>query len=144
MDPIIRNRRNILYRILSGLGIGTLTALFIVNERTGSFKLSELISVFFNYVLFSKRIRNVFFISLISTGIVRLFANITNRLTLTFLQIFGFCYTSYYLIYMGESPRIRCKKTLFNQQLIHRRGKAVPGSFSRMGPLSNGVMTIGC
>ena len=89
MDPIIRNRRNILYRILSGLGIGTLTALFIVNERTGSFKLSELISVFFNYVLFSKRIRNVFFISLISTGIVRLFANITNRLTLTFLQIFG-------------------------------------------------------
>ena len=120
MDPIIRNRRNILYRILSGLGIGTLTALFIVNERTGSFKLSELISVFFNYVLFSKRIRNAFFISIISTGIVRLFANITNRLTLTFLQIFGFCYTSYYLIYMGESPRIRCKKTLFNQQLIHK------------------------
>eukprot|EP00943_MAST-04B_sp_MAST-4B-sp1_P009726 g9726.t1 len=121
-NDVIRQRRNILLRTLSGLGIASLTTLLIANERSdkSTFRLSELISVFFDTIVFSKRFRNVFLLSILSTGVVRFFANITNRLTITFLQVLGFCYTSYYFIYMGEAPRIRCKKTLFNQQLIHK------------------------
>ena len=114
--------RNSFVRMMYSLGLGTIATFLVFNERSekATFKVSELFSVFFNNILFSKRFRSVFFISLMATGILRFFSNLRNRLALIFFQIFGICYASYYFIYMGESPRIRCKKSLFNQQLIHK------------------------
>ena len=74
--------RNSFVRMMYGLGLGTIATFFVFNERSekATFKVSELMSVFFNNILFSKRFRSVFFISLMTTGILRFFSNLRNRL----------------------------------------------------------------
>jgi predicted alpha/beta-fold hydrolase len=87
--------------------------------REDTFKIRDVLFLVFRGIQ-SKRLRNVTVGSLLLTYLTNKFWSIQNRMVQTFLQILASAWGMYYLLYYGESPVVKCKKTLFNRQLIQK------------------------
>jgi|EP00945_MAST-04E_sp_MAST-4E-sp1_P003485 uncharacterized protein len=109
-------------KILGSLSALGSAAYILYNEtREGTFKIQDLVLTMVKATQ-SKRIRSVFLGSLLVTYGVNKFTNIQSKLVSRFAQILASFWTMYYLLYYGESPVLKYKKTLFNRQIVQKAG----------------------
>lgn len=90
-------------------------------EAHSSFKLRDIMLLIFK-AFQSKRIRNITLSSIALTWLINRFrkTKVGGRWGRFYFQIFASSWALYYCLYCGESPVVRCQKSLFNRQIIQK------------------------
>mmetsp|Transcript_128 Transcript_128/g.247 ORF Transcript_128/g.247 Transcript_128/m.247 type:complete len:538 (-) Transcript_128:55-1668(-) len=113
-------RRRLAFRGLTFASMLSMAGFLAWREtRAESFKIRDLIAIAFRASL-SKRVRSVTIGSVLTTLLLNKFMNLGNRMVQFYLQFFVSAWSMYYLLYYGEAPVVRFKKSLFNRQLVQK------------------------